>query len=500
MKKVTNLLIIVLFGIFFTAIFFKQQIGINLFLLNITILTLLNWVYKIFDFKNGLHIAVVSGSLLTAIGTLFHASAFVVTMNILSLILLFGVVNNRQARLIINAAFSAIFQFFAAPISLFQHNEQDIEEKPIRAKSIWYWIGLTVIPLFVLIIFFLLYSASSSKFNTIFSFIGEFISKAFNFIVDNLNFALIFLFIFGLVIACGYFVRTKSMTAIEEPATDTHERKRAKYYGRNTGLLNEFRMGLIMFALLNVLLAIFNTIDIWHVWINFEWNGDLLKEFVHEGTYTLIFTLCISIALVLLFFRNNLNFFSKNKPLKTLVNIWLAQNAIMVISVLIRNIHYMNYYNLAYLRIGVLLFIVIALFGLITVFVKVNHVKNFYSLFRVNMLFTYVTLVLFSLADWDVIIAKVNFSRADKAFVHLNFMSELDDKALPYLDCDVDIQDIEKSPVYQLIGKKQTFLTPEEYKEIIAKRKTSFVDNYSERTFLEWNLADHRAYRKLTSE
>ena len=497
MKKATNLLIIILFGTFFTAIFYKQQIGLNLFLFNILILVLLHWVYKALDFKNELHIAVVSGSLLTAVGTLVHASTFVITMNILSLVLLFGVVNNRQARLLLNTAFSAIFQYFTGIISLFQRNEHTTEQKPKRIKNFWRWIGLALIPLFVLVVFFQLYSASSSKFSAVFSFIGEFINKAFLFVFDNLNFALLFLFLFGVVIACGYFVRTKQMTTIEEATTDILERKRNRYYGHSTGLLNEFRMGMIMFSLLNVLLVIFNLIDIWHVWIHFEWSGDLLKEFVHEGTYTLIVTLFISIALVLVFFRKNLNFFSKNRPLKILANIWIAQNAIMATSVLIRNIHYINYYNLAYLRIGVLLFIVIAFFGLITVFVKINKMKNFYYLLRVNMLFTYVALVLFSLPDWDVMIAKVNFSRADKAFVHLDFMVKLDDKALPYLDKEIDIQNIEKSPVYQLIGKGKEFLTPEDYKEAIAKRKSSFINDYPNRTFLEWNLADRRAYKKL---
>ena len=500
MKKTTNLLIILPFGIFFTAIFYKQQIGLNLFLFNIVLLALLNWVYKVFDFKNELHIAIASGSLLTAIGTLVHASLLVITMNIISLILLFGVVNNQQVRLILNTVFSAITQFFTGFIFLFQHNKDAVEENPKRIKNIWYWIGLTVIPLIVLIVFFQLYSASSSKFSAIFSFIGEFINTVFNFIFNNLNFALLFFFLFGLVVACGYFVQTKRTMAFEEPSTDMLIRKRHTYYGHKMGLLNELRMGVILFSLLNVLLAIFNVIDIWYVWINFEWNGNLLKEFVHEGTYTLIVTLFISIALVLVFFRKNLNFFSKNRLLKILTKVWIVQNMIMAVSVLVRNIHYINFYNLAYLRIGVLLFIVIVLFGLITVFFKINKIKNSYYLFRVNMLFVYASLIVFSLADWDVIIAKVNFNRAEKAFVHLDFMAKLDDKTLPFLDKDIDIQNIEKSPAYQLIGRKHYFLTPEEYKATIERRKATFISNYPDRTFLEWNLADHIAYKKLSKK
>ena len=500
MKKITNLLIILLFGIFFTLIFYRQMIGLNLFLFNIVLLALLNWVYKVFDFKNELHIAVASGSLLTAIGTLIHASSLVITMNVISLILLFGVVNNRQIRLVFNTVFSAIVQFCTGFIFLFQRDEHAIEEKPKRIKNLWHWIGLAIIPLIVLVIFFQLYSASSSKFNNIFGFISEFIDKVFNFILSNLNFSLLFLFLFGLVIACGYFVRTKRTMAFEEPSTDILIRKRGMYNGPKMGLLNELRIGVIMFSLLNVLLAIFNMVDIWYVWINFECDAYLLKEFVHEGTYMLIVTLFISIALVLVFFRKNLNFFSKNRLLKTLTKVWIVQNMIMVGSVLIRNIHYINYFNLAYLRIGVLLFLAIVLFGLITVFFKINKIKNSYFLFRVNMLFAYSALVVFSLADWDVIIAKVNFNNADRAFVHLDFMAKLDEKALPYLDKEVDLQNIEKSPAYQLIGREKYFLTPEEYKATIAERKATFIRNYPDRTFLEWNLADYIAYKKLSKK
>ena len=497
MKRTINLLIILLFSIFFTAIFYKQQIGLNLFLFNIALLALLNWVYKAFDFKNDLHLTVVSGSLLTAFGTLAHASSFAITMNILSLILLLGVVNNRQVRLIFNAGFSAVCQFFTGVFMLFKPREQVEEKDPRRIKNFWNRMKLALIPIVVLIIFFHLYSASSSKFSSIFGFIGEFINDAWNLILDNLNFSLFFLFLFGFVIACGYFVRTKEIIVIDELATDALTRTRSRYFGRMTGLLNEFRIGIIMFSLLNVLLAVFNMIDIWYVWFNFEWNGELLKEFVHEGTYTLIVTLFISMLLVLMFFRKNLNFFHKNKPLKILANIWIAQNMIMAVSVLVRNIHYINFYNLAYLRIGVFMFLTVVFFGLVTIFIKINKVKNFYYLFRVNMLFTYAALAVFSFADWDVIIAKVNFNRADKAFVHLNYMAKLDDKALPYLDKAVDIQNVEKSPAYQLIGKKEYFMTPEEYQITIARRKSSFISDYPNRTFLEWNLADQRAYAKL---
>lgn len=499
MKKSIVALTVILFSVFFTAIFYKQMVGLNLFLFNIAVLSALIWGYKAFDFKNKTHLAVVGGTLLTAIGVLWHASALVITINILSLVALFGIVNNRETRLLVNTAMSAICQFFSAPF-LFFRRDKEAPKRTNKTKRILRWIGLTLIPLITLIVFFILYSASSSKFYSIFGFIGEAIADALEYFFEHLNFALIFLFLFGFVIACAYFVKTHSVTAFEERKTDSlARRKNYKYRGATLGLLSEYRIGIIMFALLNVLLAVFNAIDVWHVWFHFEWDGELLKEFVHQGTYVLIFTLIISVGLVLIFFRKNLNFYSKNKPLKILANIWLAQNMIMAISVLIRNLHYINYYNLAYLRIGVLLFLAMTFFGLVTVYIKVNKTRNFFYLFRVNMLFAYLSLMVFSLANWDVIIAKYNFSRADKAFVPLDFMARLSDKALPYLDKSAEeVEGIEENPVFMKLGKREYFMAPATYVERIESKKAYFLKEYPQRSLLEWNYADWRAYKKVS--
>jgi len=91
-------------------------------------------------------------------------------------------------------------------------------------------------------------------------------------------------------------------------------RKRRGIIGFKTmGLLNEYRTAVFLFVILNLLLLIVNSIDIYWVWFNFEWNGQYLKQFVHEGTYLLIFSILLSLILTLYFFRGNLNFLKKNR-------------------------------------------------------------------------------------------------------------------------------------------------------------------------------------------
>ncbi len=496
MNKNQNLLIVFLAGIVFTAVFYHQMLGFNLFLYNILILFLLLFVYKSIHLKNKAHLVLAAGTFLTAVGTLVHASAFVITLNILSLIALFGTTNNGKLKNLVNVAFAGVIQFFLGIIFVFQNNQPISRKETKSYPSFVKWLTYGLIPLALVILFALLYVNASSKFREMFRFVPDF----FDYVFKQINFPMCLLFLFGFMIAAAFFTKTQVIQLFGEPETDALRRKRnPNYLGKITGLTSEFRIAVLSFIALNVLLFIFNCVDIWTVWINFSWDGALLKEFVHEGTYTLIFTLGLSLLLVLIFFRKNLNFYSKNKSLKILANTWIIQNAILAVSVLIRNLHYINYYNLAYLRIGVLMFLILVFVGLISVFLKINCTKNFAYLMRINALAAYLVLAGFSLPDWDVIIAKFNFSRSDKALVHLSFLSGLDQKALPYL-IKTEAELAENDPVVERIGRKDARMSQPEYIECIEKRIQNFLLAYPQRTFLEWNYADWKAYQKLRTK
>ena len=116
-------------------------------------------------------------------------------------------------------------------------------------------------------------------------------------------------------------------------------------------------MALIVFTLLNLLLLVVNVLDINWIWFDFEVPLEFsLKQFVHEGTYLLIFSILLSMMLVLYFFRSSLNFYPKKKALVVLGKIWIIQNMVLAFSVFIRNYHYIDYHGLAGKRIGVIAF------------------------------------------------------------------------------------------------------------------------------------------------
>ena len=203
---------------------------------------------------------------------------------------------------------------------------------------------------------------------------------------------------------------------------------------------------------------------------------------------------------MLYYFRNNLNFYTGNRLLKYLCYVWLIQNSVLAISVAIRNFRYIQYFSLAYKRIGVVLFLILVIYGLYSVLVKVMKSKSSFYLLRRNAYLLYVVLVISSIVNWDKIIVRYNFAHSDNSFLHLNYMATLSDQVLPELEKSLD-----ELKAIDLIQKKkfpfeQRFMTPERYREIIGERRLLFKKKWESKGILSWNLPEYLAYKKIFFE
>jgi hypothetical protein len=353
----------------------------------------------------------------------------------------------------------------------------------------------------IIIIFIFIYRRSNPIFDQLVSHVGVYMQDCLNYVFKDFDFLIIVTFIIGLFLSNFFLLRTSDEGIIKSDLLSSTELKRKKMRkGRNirvTALKNEYKAGIFLLLILNLILLVLNTIDIYWVWFNFKWEGQFLKQFVHEGTYLLILSIIISIVLVLYYFRNNLNFYSRNTLLKYLSFIWLAQNGILVISVAIRNFYYINYFSLAYKRIGVIIFLVLTIYGLYTVFVKVRQRKSSFYLFKSNSYAIYYVLIICSIINWDSVIAKYNFKHSDKSFLHWDYMSTLSDKALPYLDKTLpELTQIDKIQKAKF-PFQQKYMTPEAYYQVIQDRKTIFIKKWESKNILSWNLPEYLAYRKF---
>lgn len=507
MSRIKDRILVLISAVLITLLFYKQTLGLNLLIFELLVLV---WLYvsKQFELKGLNLLTSLTGVVLTAFFTVIHHSLLSYIVNFSVFFIFIGVVIAPEIRSFLNSILLSISNFGSSQVKFFQ---QFFKEKK-KSKSIFYSLRksrIYLIPMLILLLFIVIYSWSSPKFSEVLSEIASSIQEALNFLFAQIDLNILYTFFLGLIISNFIFIRVvdQSVLSNELGKSDLLFRSRitTKRNFKALALKNEYLSAIFLFFGLNVLILLLNITDIRYVWFNFEWTGEYLKQFVHTGTYFLIFAILISIVLVLYFFRNNLNFFQKNKWLKYLCYIWLIQNALLAISVSIRNLYYINHFALAYKRIAIIFFLLLVIYGLYTVFMKVRDRKSNFYLLRTNTFSLLLVLIIASGFNWDKIIAQFNFRNADKSFVHLDFLSNLSNSALTDLDKPLDSlskMDIEQTEKYAFkssssFGRERTYMTPENYFHKINYRKIAFKKEWESKSWLSWNYAEAKAYERL---
>jgi hypothetical protein len=260
-------------------------------------------------------------------------------------------------------------------------------------------------------------------------------------------------------------------------------------------LKNENTTGIISLVLLNVLLLLVNIIDVNFLWLHFQYKeGQPVYKMVHEGTELLIVSIVLAMAILLFFFKGNLNFYKRNKWLKYGAYAWIIQNAMLVSSVFLRDYYYILKHGLAYKRIGVLFFLLMVLVGLITVLLKIWGRKTNYFLFRVNAWAGITVLVLATTIHWDELIAGYNLKRKSTIDLDVPFLLSLSDKALPLLDTNIVALQKRQNELQALSNNREGAACDSCYIEQLKLREKEFTEKQQQFSWLSWNYAD--AYTK----
>jgi len=482
-----------------TALFYHQSLGLNLLFFETLLFSWLLFT-KQFQFKGLNNITLGLGLILTLVFTIITHSIFSYIIHFIVVIIFIGLLIYPEAKSLLGSfAISFLNIFSAQGRFLKELTGIKLQDKKV-GSSIWK-LRIFIIPILVIILFIVIYRKSNPVFNDIIVDIGQYIQAKFTFIFKDFDFLILLVFLIGLVISNLIFMRTSNQTLVELDAHSSvnlqRKRKKSNRKSPFNAFKNEYRAGVFLFLVLNIVILALNIIDIKWVWFGFEWEGQYMKQFVHEGTYLLILSILISIGLVLYYFRGKLNFYQNHKLLKYLSYIWLAQNGILVISVAIRNFLYIDHFSLAYKRIGVIIFLLLTIYGLYTVFIKVRKRKSGFYLFKTNTYALVVILIISSIINWDSIIARYNFNHSDHSFLHLDWMSKLSDKALPYLD--VPLPELKEIDLVQkeIFPFEKEYMSSYEFHDVIEHRKTEFREEWESKGILSWNLAEYMAYREL---
>jgi hypothetical protein len=371
-------------------------------------------------------------------------------------------------------------------------------------------VRLLVLPMLIVLLFVVVYAFANRVFMQTLSDMGMAVQAFFGrffswFGWERLAFVLLGLFITGALL---FSVKGNAFLRLDMAQQNGLQRRKRNmqrwrqttafdlltvFMGRfASGMLalrNENTVGIISLALLNGLLLYINVIDIVYVWFGFTYSPNInLSKYVHEGAGLLIFSIVLAMLVLLFFFRGNLNFYRNNHWLRRGAYLWIVQNMVLAVSVLIRDYHYFVHMGMAYKRIGVVVFLILVLAGLLTVFLKIHYRKSNYYLLRVNAWVAVVVLVLGSCIHWDEWIAQHNLSQKGRIPVDVNFLLNLSDKTLPIIEQHKEVLDTaylkahNESPyIYN------SYATPLQYFEL---RKLWFFEEQQRYSWLSWNVAD----------
>jgi hypothetical protein len=412
----------------FALLFRYGEVGINVFLFDAIVLTAALWHRPELS-KHRAFIWAVGGLLFSAGSIIIvHGPASMLAHG-LSALLVLGFAQARELRFI---WFGALLGFTSVIRGAFRwpqlRSREESEAETDRSNPALRWLRQSLIPLLIALPFFGLYTLACEQFGTLFYLLTEFRIAS-----ETWWNTLTFLIRFGIgaLLVTPLFLIAKHPSRLEAIAArfkDHLQRRPGKKQSwRNASpiaLKEEYRRGVLTFIVLNLLLTLVNAMDLRYVWMPSKTlSAATLSQYVHAGSYSLIVSIILAMMVVLYFFRGNLNFYAQGEWLGPLAKLWIAQNAILTLSVGWRNYHYIREYGLAEGRILIMFVLLLLLFGLHTLYRKVKNKLSITYLLQANGLAVWLALLLFGAINWPGVITRYNLSADTHREVDLYYLT-----------------------------------------------------------------------------
>lgn len=397
------------------------------------------------------------GHLISALAVALHSYPFSTAVYNISFYALAGYVVSAKSSLpvaFINSLYRSFFYSFFITVyggfadlinTVFKSNKSYLAFRKT---------ALYIAPITVTAIFYLLYGAANPDF---------FLS--INFPDWQFDGGWIAYTIFGSIIICPLFFPGKPgrLTEWDLSKPDLLERNQAKTKGKNftiMGLFYENKQGVIMFIMLNTLIAVFlgfNILQIFFPSLNHHPIGH--SDQVHQGFEVLILSLAAAIMLIMYYFRENQNFYGKKDKLVKFATIWIILNGLLILFTCYKNILYVDAFGLTYKRIFVFIGMFLSGIGLYLTIIKIYKVKTNWYLLRQNAWVIFFVVTSFGLVDWDRLITWYNPNHAQ--FLDMKYILDLGDTQIPYLSELLDANDPRVVPyITEIHAKMQNLKTP----------------------------------------
>ncbi|MFC0181131.1 protein of unknown function [Pseudarcicella hirudinis] len=491
-----KLIFLVLASAAYSYLFYHQTAGIN-FLIFVSIIIVFMVIAQPEYLKNKIWCGAAAGSILSGMAIVWQHSSLAVFANICSLILVMGIGYKFRTSVymgLIKGGITCGFSFFLKIFDKLMNTEEGTKAANPANFSVTRMLAFYIIPLCVTVVFYMLYASANPVFEHFFHFPDIEISAEF--VLFSLG---------GIILITGFFFPFEYLKLNEwdsqQPDTLLRIRQKVKRHFILVAIKIENKKGVILLSLLNILLLILNIVDGTFIFSGQELpKGVDYSQYVHQGVNTLIVSILLAISIILYFFRGNQNFYQRNQWLVRLTCLWILQNGFLLVSIIYKNQLYIHEFGLTYKRIGVYVYLLLTLIGLITTSLKVLQKKTNWYLLRKNTRAGYFILVLSSFVNWDAIIANYNIYYARK--LDVTYLLSLSNNVLPELNTLLYDSKAKLNPfIIDNSNIKSSYTPPYiSQREFIVKRIEQFRNDYEKKQWQSWNYAESEILKQLNAK
>ncbi len=333
-----------------------------------------------------------------AIATVWHLDAWTCTMLLLATITLCGSLWFGPADDPLRATARALVQLlhsFGSYISALTHGRRALTRLYRQQQSL---ASRLLIPLAISLVFCALYSLSNAQLAA--QWEAAFVRMQTIQIYADLLHPLALLFVWSVLGAGLVYHRSKLQHWLAQPL-DMHQLS-------HLASAKTWSTASVTLLAVNGLALMLNGLDGMSTWLGeAAVSGAELTRGVHQGTNTLIIAIVLAAGLILYYLRHPP---ADHDRVRMLAIAWLAQNAVMVATVGLRNFQYMDAYGLTYKRLGVWLFLISALGGLALLGKTAHNRTSLEWLVRRQAWCVYGVLAAAALPNWSNIITSYNLS------------------------------------------------------------------------------------------
>ena len=316
-----------------------------------------------------------------------------------------------------------VYNYASAIVRVFFFS-QWIKSPHFKTASIKQLFAFIIIPLSFLLLFSLIYISSSPMLMNYF--------RNFNLRLTLYGWQLLFLFLLGffLMFNIYHFHVHTQLKAYNETLHDNFTYSQTTTTKPRFSLLSidmERKSGEITLFLLNMLLVFF--LIMYNIEQFCSFSHESFSNNIHERVNTLIFSIVMAIALIMFYFKSALPFHKQASMLDYLAYAWIFLNTLLVFSAIISNSEYVHQMGLTFKRVGVYIFLLLSLTGLVFTYLKIKNKKTNTYLMK-NMFWSFIiALVLGSAINWSWIVTKYNLtchSKPDMLYLTtLNFNKQI---------------------------------------------------------------------------